>query len=81
MDESQTRMIAEMWHYAYRKGYIDGKRSIKEIVEQIFSDVENKGLDIISPHRYGHPGDYALPRKLEVAFAINRLRGLKVLKG
>ena len=79
VDESQTRMIAEMWHYAYRKGYIDGKRSIKEIVEQIFSDVENKGLDIISPHRYGHPGDYALPRKLEVAFAINRLRGLKVV--
>jgi len=80
VDESQTRMVAEVWHYAYVKGYIDGKRSIMEIIDRLFCDIQEKGMDIISPHRYGHPGDYALPRKFEIAFAINRLRSLKIAR-
>lgn len=80
VDESQTRMIAQIWHYAYVKGYIDGRRSIVEIIDKVFGDIQEKGMDVISPHRYGHPGDYALPRKFETAFAINRLRSLKIAR-
>jgi len=37
-------------------------------------DLAAKGLDVISPYRRG---DYAMPRMLEVAAALNRLRTLR----
>ncbi|GAI61534.1 unnamed protein product [marine sediment metagenome] len=46
----------------------------------VFEDIDKYGLDIISEFRDQHPGSYALPRKFEVAAAVNRLRSLKVLQ-
>ena len=76
-DESQTRAIAAMLLYMGQR-YVDGKRTLLEVLRCVFSDIEAKGLDVISPFYGQHPGDYALPRLFEVAAAVNRLRTLAV---
>ena len=80
VDPSQTRAIADILVYALRRGYIDGKATLSQILDRIFRDVEAKGLDVISPFVGQHPGDYALPRRQEVAAALNRLRSLAVAR-
>ena len=77
VDVNQTRAIGDIIQYAMGK-YIDGRTSLREIVESIKKDIEEKGLDIISPYTGVHPGDYAEPRSMEIGGAINRLRILKV---
>jgi predicted ABC-class ATPase len=76
VSESQTRAIGDAIFYLSQK-YMDGKRTLSELLELLRKDIEREGLEIINP--FGQiTGDYALPRKEEVAFAINRLRRLKV---
>lgn len=77
VDISQTRAIGDIINYA-REHYMDGETALKEIIERIVNDISQKGLDVISPFYEQHPGEYALPRKYEIAAAINRLRTLKV---
>jgi hypothetical protein len=55
----------------------DGRKSLRQLLEEIESEIKEKGLDWISPFR-GHPGDLALPRKYEIAAAVNRMRTLAV---
>lgn len=59
---------------------LDGRtRSLSEWLDELYALVEKEGLDVISPFRGGqHPGDLALPRRFELAAAINRLRTLKM---
>ena len=73
VDMSQTRAIGDAIYYA--KKYMDGKRTLREVVEEVLKDIEGKGLDCLSPKPVG---DYARFRGLELAFAINRLRTLRV---
>ncbi len=76
VDTSQTRAIAECLRYMTR--YIDGKRSLHTIIDLVFRDI-NRDFEVISPFNPGHhPGDLALPRKYEVASALNRMRSLKI---
>jgi len=77
VDPGQTEAIASAIVYALKRGYIDGRHGIREIVRQVFRDVEEQGLDILSPYVGQHPGDYVIPRPLELAGAINRIRTLK----
>lgn len=77
VDVSQTRAIADIIYYAWKK-YFDGRRSLREALELVERDLDTHGLDVISPFPNQKPGDYARPRKYEVAAAINRLRSLKV---
>jgi len=79
VDQSQTRAIGDMLVYAVRKGYWDGRTSIRQAISRLFADVESNGLDVISPFYGQHPGDLARPRPQEVAAALNRLRTLVVL--
>ncbi len=80
VDPSQVNAISDMLLYALNKKYIDGEKTITSILEMIFNDIEKNGMDIISGFFKGqHPGSYAMPRKFEVAAALNRLRTLKVL--
>jgi predicted ABC-class ATPase len=72
VDSSQTRAVGDAIHYA--KKYMDGKKSMKEIVDAVSKDTE-EGLDILNPYPVG---DYAFFRGLELAAAINRLRTLSV---
>lgn len=79
VDPSQSVAIANMLLYALNRGYVDGRTTLRQLLERIYGDVAAQGLGVISPFRgERHPGDYALPRLQEVAAAINRLRTLVV---
>ncbi|MND04229.1 hypothetical protein D3C83_244050 [compost metagenome] len=56
----------------------DGRKTLKQLVDELYERIEEKGLDAISPFFGQHPGDLALPRKLELAAAVNRLRTLSI---
>jgi predicted ABC-class ATPase len=74
VDQSQTKAIGDAIHYATR--YMNGKRTLKEVIDLILSDIDTSGLDVLSKEPFG---DYAGFRGYELASAINRLRTLKVL--
>ncbi len=78
VDPSQTRAIGDMINYALKKKLIDGRRPIKDIAGMLEKTIEEQGLEAISPRPEQPRGDYARPRSLEVAAAINRLRTLDV---
>ena len=72
---SQTKAIGQA--LVYIKKYIDGKTPLKEIINLLMLDLEKEGLDILSEKISGH---FAKFRELELAFAINRLRSLKMVQ-
>jgi len=74
VDQGQLRAIAAAIVYA-KKQYVDGKRSLSEILDLIQEDMEKKGLDVITP---SPQGDLTYFRRFELAAAINRLRTLAV---
>ena len=89
VDRSQTRAIGDLVWYGLRRGYLDGSAGLGEVLDRLLADVAAAGLDLISPFaeedaREGrpgtHPGDYALPRRYEVAAMINRMRSLAVVQ-
>lgn len=78
VDTSQVNAISAILEYSMKKSFIDGENDMRNILDRVFEDIEKYGLEILSFHEDGHPGSYAMPRRHEVAAAINRLRALKV---
>lgn len=76
VDSSQTTCIAVMMEYLI-KNVINNELTLSEASGILYKQIGNNGIDSISPYT-GHPGNLALPRKYELAAAINRYRGLKV---
>ncbi|HSM58030.1 MAG TPA: ABC-ATPase domain-containing protein [Candidatus Sulfomarinibacteraceae bacterium] len=74
VDGSQTRAIAEALVHAWDH-YIDGQCTVAQVIDRIMADVENEGLDTLSPFLRG---DLAVFRPFELAAALNRLRTLEV---
>ena len=70
---SQTRGIGQAIHYAMQ--YMDGKRTLKEVVGRVIKDIDANSLDILTPYV---TGDIARFRSFELLAAINRMRTLKV---
>jgi predicted ABC-class ATPase len=70
---SQTRAVGDAIHYASR--YMDGVRTLRDIIDEVMGDIEEKGLNIIGSRLSGY---YAYFRTHELASAINRLRSLSV---
>ncbi len=77
VDPSQTRAIGDAIFYALEKGYFDGERPLSGVLDAVLADIAQRGLEVLSGFE-GHPGDYALPRRYELAAAVNRLRTLAV---
>ncbi len=77
VDPSQTRAIGLALVYALEQGFIDGRRPLSAVLDALESAIDRYGLDVLSPFR-GHPGDFARPRRFELAAALNRLRTLEV---
>ncbi len=77
VDPGQFRAVGDAIVFAAEQGYIDGTRSLREIVSLIDGDLSQRGLEALSPFP-GHPGDYARPRRHEIAAAFNRLRTLRI---
>ncbi|MCY3896954.1 MAG: ABC-ATPase domain-containing protein [Caldilineaceae bacterium] len=69
----QTRAIGAALDYARRR-YIDGRRSLSEILDLIMADIEAEGLDVLERRR---TGEFAQFRRHELAAAFNRLRSFK----
>ena len=74
MELSQTKAIGFAMEYA--KTYMDSQTPLPAIVQQVIKDIEEKGLDVISSRISGH---FAWFRGIELAFAFNRYRGLKMV--
>lgn len=70
IDSGQIRAIGLIILY-YAKNYIYKAENFTEGLKMVLKDVEEKGLDILSPWK---TGTLALPRLHEVAAAINRIR-------
>ncbi len=73
VDVSQTRAIGEILNYA-RERYIDGHKTLGEVLDLVEADLDREGLDIASVYK---KGNLARPRRFEVAAALNRLRSLR----
>ena len=73
VDVSQTRAIGDAIYYATK--HMDGRKTLKEIVDAVLKSVADKGLDVFSSRPVG---DYEAFRGLELAAAMNRLRTLLV---
>jgi predicted ABC-class ATPase len=73
VDRSQTSAIGDALHHATRQ--MDGQRTVREVVERVMQEIEERSLDLLSP---SPRGDYAAFRPLELAAAMNRLRSLEV---
>ena len=69
---SQTKAIGYAMDYA--RQYMQQGATLREVAEHVARDIEQQGLDIISDRVSGH---FASFRTLELAFTINRMRGLK----
>ncbi len=75
VDPSQTNAIAFFIQYISKK--LKNRLELKKIIESIFKEIGEKGLETISPYVGKHPGSIAMPRRYEVMAAINRFRGLR----
>ncbi len=71
---SQTKALGFAMEYAKR--YMDEKTSLYNVIKLVMKDIDEKGIGIISDKISGH---FAWFRGLELAFALNRLRGFDVI--
>ena len=72
-EAAQTQAIGYAIDYA--KKYMDGHNSMQEVIRQVMLDVVHKGLDVLEPNCTGHLAAF---RGLDLAAALNRIRGLTV---
>lgn len=70
---SQTRAMGQALCYINK--YLDGEKTLSEVLNLFFHDLEKGGLDILSERISGHLAEF---RSLELAFTLNRLRGIKM---
>lgn len=73
---SQARTVSEALVTAWKR-FMDGERTLPEILDAVMQLVEEEGLDGLSPW---HPGELTLFRRFELAAALNRLRTLETVE-
>ena len=76
VEVSQVRAIANILQYLDRSGKCNGATSIGEVLDEIEATIRDDSLQAIA--QFSHAGDLALPRRHEIAAALNRLRTLRV---
>ena len=74
-DSSQVTGIGLALAHAVRTQLLDGRRTLAEVLDGLDRDVAEDGLEGLA---HGALSDYALPRRHEVAAALNRLRAARV---
>lgn len=79
LDPSQTRAIAHALHLATQR-FMTGAASLAAVLDALDALFDDQGLDVLA--EFGgsdeHPGNFARPRRHELAGALNRLRTLQV---
>lgn len=78
VDDSQTRMIANMLKYMAMHAPFKENLTLTEWLDHFEKEINRKGLSFTQKDQEQHPGDLAMPRRFEVASAINRLRQIKI---
>lgn len=73
---SQVNAIGEILKYIKDRS-IDEKLTLAENINKVYDIINREGLDIIS-YKRGILGNLALPRKYEIASALNRFRELSI---
>jgi len=74
VDPSQLNAIGQALYFA-RQHYMDGQRTLPQILDAVMTDINRSGLDVLDRRRVG---DLASFRRYELAAALNRLRTLRV---
>ncbi|MEJ2239277.1 MAG: ABC-ATPase domain-containing protein [Gemmatimonadales bacterium] len=69
LESAQTKAIGLAIEHT--REYMDGKTTVKEVVDRILSEVCDQGLDVIDTKR---TGDLAAFRPFELAAVLNRMR-------
>ncbi len=79
VDVSQTRAIGYALHYLARH-LMDEGTTLSQLLNALENFLIRGGLEQLNPFRRGeeHPGNFALPRRFEIAAALNRYRKLHV---
>jgi predicted ABC-class ATPase len=79
VERSQTRAVGHAIHLAASR-FMDGQSTLRQVIERVEAFFDAEGLDALDPfHRSGHhPGNFARPRGLEIAAAVNRLRSVRM---
>ncbi|RCV50226.1 ABC-ATPase domain-containing protein, partial [Marinitenerispora sediminis] len=77
VDPSQVIGVGLALRTLAEEGLLDGRRTLAEALDALDARVAESGVTAIGR---GHAGDYALPRRFEIAAALNRLRTLRVLR-
>ena len=79
VDSSQTRAAGFALALLQRR-WMDGVVTVAELLDRLEELIDGEGLDVLDLRGGGgrHPGNYARPRRYEVAAALNRLRTLRV---
>lgn len=73
VDSEQTAVLARMVRLVLERGLLDGTRSLPQVIEMVFYEVERHGWQALD--ETGAPGcGLALPRPLELAACLNRWR-------
>jgi predicted ABC-class ATPase len=76
VDPGQVTGIGLALVNCVRRGLLDGRRTMAELLDAYDAEVASRGMWAVDE---GYPGDFAVPRRFEVAAALNRLRTLHVL--
>ena len=76
-DPSQLNAISAAILYC-RDEFMDGTRTLSEVLDMLDSVLDRDGLDVLSPYPVG---DHARFRRFELAAALNRLRGVRMEAG
>ncbi len=71
----QARSIGDIIYYLAKNYFQDGQTTIRQALDQVEKELKAGNLHKMIPY---HPGDYGVPRKYEIAAALNRLRTLEV---
>jgi predicted ABC-class ATPase len=79
VDTSQTAAVARLLVLA-RERWMGHGVTVPDLLDAADAFIDHDGLDALAPRqaRARHPGDYARPRRHEIAAALNRLRTLRV---
>jgi predicted ABC-class ATPase len=81
VDASQTRAVGQALRLA-RERFFGGDVPLAALLDALDALLDSEGLDILDPWRRpggeAHPGDFARPRRLEIAAALCRLRSLRM---
>ena len=78
VEYSQVRGIGEILVHLAQAGHMRGGAPMRDLLRLVEDAVASGGLDAVSTKPEWRVGNLALPRSLEVAAALSRLRSLEV---